>query len=223
VVLAYLFWHRPLEGADLEAYEQALLAFHRSLARTPPVGLCGSAAFRVAELPWPPAAPAPPAAPVPGAVAVRDGAGARPGYEDWYVVEDYAALGVLGEAAVGRGHRTPHDEAARHFGAGAGGLYGMIEGERSQIGQGARRPSIGEAGLAVWVSRPPGSKQRALGELLGDGMDPSHASLWRRQLVLGPAPEYCLLASEPPPGVSPTRLPSDWTAVSLERELLWGG
>jgi hypothetical protein len=62
-----------------------------------------------------------------------------------------------------------------------------------------------------------------LGELLGDGMDPGQASLWRRQLVLGPAPEYCLLAREVPPGVAATRLPAGWTARVLHREVLWSG
>ena len=40
-MLAYLFWHRPLDAGAAEEYEQALLAFHRSLAHSPPVGLCG--------------------------------------------------------------------------------------------------------------------------------------------------------------------------------------
>jgi hypothetical protein len=205
-VLAYVFWHRPLDPAATEAYEEAQVCFHRSLARTPPVGLCGSAVFRVARLPW---------------LAPAAGVEAQPAYEDWYLVEDYAALGVLNEAAVGRGHRTAHDELARRFGAGSGGLYGLIEGDRSQIGQHAS--PLGEASLAIWVGRPPGSRRRMLGELLGDGMDPRHASLWRRQLVLGPAPEYCMLASEAPPGVAATRLPAGWTATVLDREVLWNG
>ncbi len=154
-MLAYLFWHRPLEGATAEDYEQALLAFHRSLAHSPPVGLCGSACFRVGELPW-----------LPGAAALGGGS---PGYEDWYVVEDYAALGVLNEAAAGRGHRTSHDRAARRFGTGSGGLYALVEGERPP-GRGAG--GLGEASLAVWVARPPGSRAPALGELLGDGIEP---------------------------------------------------
>ena len=54
-------------------------------------------------------------------------------------------------------------------------------------------------------------------------MDPAHASLWRRQLVLGPAPEFCLLAGEVPAGVAPTRLPAGWVATTLEREALWSG
>jgi hypothetical protein len=212
-VLAYLFWHRPLDRCDLAAYEQALLAFHRSLHRAPPVGLCGSSVFRVAQLPFLARA----------ATAPEQPAGQAPGYEDWYLIEDYAALGVLNGAAVGRGHRTAHDEAARRLGAGAGGLYALVEGERWESGQRPGLESIGDATLAVWVARPAGSKQRMLGELLGDGMDRRHASLWRRQLALGPAPEFCLLASELPPGVAPTRLPADWTATTLERELLWSG
>jgi hypothetical protein len=204
-VLAYLFWHRPLDSSDAAAYEQAQVVFHRSLHRTPPVGLWGTAAFRVSGPPW-----------------LAPGDGER-GYEDWYLVEDYAALGVLNGAAVGRGHRTAHDAAARLLGAGAGGLYALVEGDRPQPGRPPGCESIGEASHAVWVARPPGSRSRMLGELLGDGMDARHASLWRRQLVLGPAPEYCLLASEIPAGVAPTRLPPGWTATVLERELLWSG
>jgi hypothetical protein len=201
-VLAYLFWHRPLDSDEVEAYEQAHVAFHRSLAHSQPVGLRGSAAFRMAELPW--------LAPVAGKA-----------YEDWYLVEDYTALGVLGEAAVGRGHRSAHDAVARRYGGGAGGLYGLVEGDRSDSGLGVRL--FGEDSLAIWVARPPGSRQRMLAELLGDGIDPAHASLWRRQLVLGPAPEFCLIAREAPAGVAPTRLPEGWSAISLGREALWRG
>jgi hypothetical protein len=210
-VLAYLFWHRPRDPSANEAYEQAQVCFHRSLARSPPVGLLGSATFRVPGPPWlrPSGEPG----------QEQDSEAAA--YEDWYLVEDYAALGVLNEAAVGRGHRTAHDGVARRSGAGSGGLYGLLEGDRRVI---ARRGGLlGDTPLAIWVGRSPDSRRPALGELLGDGMDPRHASLWRRQLVLGPAPEFCLLAREMPPGVAPTRLPDGWTARILEREALWTG
>jgi hypothetical protein len=71
------------------------------------------------------------------------------------------------------------------------------------------------------VARPPGSPERDIGELLGDGMDPARASLWRRLLVLGPAPEYCLEAAEASQGVAATRLPEGWSARSVERDLLY--
>jgi hypothetical protein len=192
-VLAYVFWHRPADPGGAEEYEQATEAFHRSLARTPPVGMRGSAAYRVPDAPW------------------LDG----PGYEDWYLLEDFTALGVLNEAAVGRGHRTPHDRVARRYGAGAGALYALIEGEGAAPGA-----APGSAAPATWVARPPGSPERAIGDLLGDGMDPSCASLWRRLLVLGPASEYCLTAPEASRGVSETRLPQGWSARTVARELL---
>jgi hypothetical protein len=204
-MLAYVFWHRPLEDTAVEAYERDQVAFHRSLAHAPPAGFQSSAVFRVATgpngLPW------------------FEG----PGYEDWYFVEDYTALGVLNTAAVSHGHRSVHDRVAHHFGGGAGGLYGLIEGH-PPIAPGA----FDEESVAIWVGRSPGVPRRALGELLGDGMDSRHASLWRRQLVFGPAPEFCLLSGDRsklglPAGVAPTRLPKGWTASVFEREALWHG
>ncbi len=120
---------------------------------------------------------------------------------------------MLNEAAVAHGHRSAHDEVARRFGAGAGGLYGLLEGHAD----------LASAPQAIWVSRPPGEPRGELAQLLGDGMDPTHASLWRRALVLGPAPEYCLLSPEPPKGVSPMRLPEGWRTTVCEREMLWHG
>jgi hypothetical protein len=206
-VLAYVFWHQPREQAAVGAYEDALVSFHRSLARSLPVGTRASASFRVAELPWL----------VTSAFAAEGSAPAvEGGYEDWYLVDDFAALGVLNEAAVGRGHQTTHDEVAHRFGAGAGGLYGLIEGEPCA-------DALGGATTAVWVARPAGSERRGLGEMLGDGMEPARASLWRRQLVFGPAPEFCLLAEEAPAGVAAARLPAGWSATVLDREVLWSG
>ncbi len=217
-MLAYLFWHRPREGAPAGDYEQALETFHRSLAHRPPAGMTAVASYRVADLPWQAAdAAAPPGAPgTPAAGALR-----APAYEDWYLVSDYAALGVLNEAAAGRGHRSRHDEIAALTGPGAGAVYGLLEGEPDAT-------SLAVARVAVWITTQPhsaakGASTGGLGpaELLGDGMDGASASLWRRQMVLGPAPELCLLGPESPPGARGGRLPRGWSARVLERELLW--
>jgi len=190
-VLAYLLWHRPGEGVDAHSYEHATAAFHRSLAHSPPAGFLASAAYRAPQLPWP------------------DDADASSGdwYEDWYLVEDFAALGVLNQAAVGRGHRTPHDEVARRMGRAAGGLYGLLEGT----------VELARKRVAVWVARPPRANAPTFADLLGDGMDPRRAGLLRRSLVLSPAPEYCVLADEAPAGVAPTRLAQGWSATALQR------
>ena len=77
-MLAYVFWHRPAAGVQQTAYEQALTRFQRSLARRPPAAYAGGACLRADTLPWL--------------------AGEGQGYEDWYLVEDFAALGVLNAA-----------------------------------------------------------------------------------------------------------------------------
>lgn len=201
-MLAYLLWHSPRDEDAAADYETALAAFHRSLARRPPVGMLGSAAFRLRALPW--------------QHGGNTGAGASAHYEDWYLVEDFAALGVLNEAAVGRGHRTAHDRAARHYRIGAGGLYALQEGRREA-------DLLAGATTAVWVARPAGCEPSGLDQLLGDGLDPDSSSLWRRQLVLGPAPEFCLLTASVPNGMAPTRLPDGWTVATAEREVVWHG
>lgn len=206
-MLAYVFWHRPQHPGASTVYEEALVAFHRSLARSLPVGTLGSATFRARELPWLASVQADGQDP---------GVSVTGGYEDWYLLEDFAALGVLNEAAVGRGHHSSHDGVARRSGSSAGGLYALVEGEPCAA-------ALGRASNAIWIARPLASKHRGIGELLGDGMEPDRASLWRRQLVFGPAPEFCLLSAEVPPGVGPARLPAGWSATLLKREVLWNG
>ncbi len=191
-MLAYLFWHRPAAGVEVQGYEQALLRFHHSLAHRPPAGLLGTAALRAPQLPWLP--------------------GAEDGYEDWYLLESWSALGVLEAAAVSRGHESAHREAARRAGAGAGAVYRLIEG--------GARPA--DARLSVWVTRPAGQVDPTMAELLDDGIEPGTGALWQRALVLGPAPEFCLLHTQPelPPqtGVAAGRLPAGWSASASPRE-----
>ena len=196
-MLAYISWHRPRRDVEQAAYERALVMLHRSLARRPPIGFRGSAAFRATELPW--------LAPVADAPVG--------GYEDWYLIDSWSALGVLEEAAVARGHVTRHDAVARMSGQASGGVYRLSEGH----------PALGEARVGVWIARAPGQAPRRFGDLLGDGMDSERSGLWRRCLGLGPAPEYCLLTPEPPPGVSAARLPAGWRAAVGSREVLFGG
>ncbi len=207
-MLAYVFWHRPRDGTAADAYEEASIAFHRSLAHRRPVGMRGSCTLRLAECPWLPAEGA-------GESAGQSAPSSAGGYEDWYLIDDFTALGVLNEAAVGRGHRTSHDRIARRTGAGAGAVYALVEGGP------VMSPPAGEPSPATWVALPPGAAPREVFELLADGVDPAGASLWRRQLVLGPAPELCLLAPESPPGVAASRLPAGWTARTLERVTLF--
>jgi hypothetical protein len=197
-VLAYLSWHRPASTADTGAYERALEQFHRSLAHRAPSGFRGSATFRAAELPW----------------LGTDSSPLGPGgYEDWYLLDDWAALGVLEEAAVSHAHVSAHDRIAAQAGAATGAVYRFLEGHAG----------LDETHVAVWVASASGHEHPSLSALLGDGMDPKVDGLWRRCLGLGPAPEFCLLASEASAGVAPARLPAGWSATTVGREALWRG
>jgi len=203
-MLAYVFWHAPAEAVALERYEQALEGFHRSLAHSPPFGFAGSAAFRLGEVPW--AERSGPGAPAPGAGTW---------YEDWYLVEDFAALGILAEAAVSRGHRTSHERAAKGLASGTAGLYRLLEGAV------AGAEAIVAVRHATWVAPAAGAASAEIGAMLGDGADREGSSLWQRQLVLGPAPEFCVLSREPPAGAAPTRLAPRWSARTLPHDALF--
>jgi hypothetical protein len=208
-MLAYLSWHRAAAGVEQTAYEQALERFHRSLAHQPPSGFRGSSAFRLSALPW--------LAPVAGAEDT-------PGFEDWYLLDDWAAVGVLEEAAIAHGHRTAHDAIAGRAGCATGSVYRLAEGHARGVGK-AQGPvsGAGETDTAVWVKRTPGHEHPSLGTLFGDGMDRERDGLWRRCIGLGPAPEYCLLAAEAAAGVAPSRLPAGWVAHAIERAVVWHG
>ncbi len=166
-MLAYVFWHWPQGDADQRGYETALIGFHRRLAGAPPKGFCGSAVFGVAGVPW--------------------AAGREPLFEDWYLVEDFAALGVLNEAAVSAANKRAHDRAAVASAGGAGGVYRMRRG----------RGGFGEARFATWFAKPRGVTYADFYRGVPQRALASGAALWERQMNLGPALECCVIAAEP--------------------------
>lgn len=106
------------------------------------------------------------------------------GYEDWYLAETWAALGGLNERAVDARHRAPHDRVAAGTARGWGGVYALIRG-KAQIPTGT-----------AWFEKPPGEPTA---EFLAAR---SEETIWRRQLVLGPAPEFCAAAVATPARVA---------------------
>ena len=116
-----------------------------------------------------------------GAQWAADGGAA---YEDWYLVRDFGALGALNAAAMTASRAAAHDAAAAVAGGGAGGLY------RLKRGSVMRRPAV-----AHWFSKPEGMAYRELFDRLAPIVDESRGALWMRQMVLGPAREFCLHAA----------------------------
>ena len=118
-----------------------------------------------------------------------------PQYEDWYLLESSGALDVLNAAAVSAQVRGDHDQAAAGA-AGVGGLYALRTGAPIQA-----------AGSARWFAKPKGESYQHLYERL-----PADAVVWRRQMVLGPAPEFVLDGGD--------SLPEDIVAAIVDRRLL---
>jgi hypothetical protein len=186
--LAYLFWHWPRDGAvGTETYNRYLVDFHRTLSRARLEGFRGSATFRIEGAPW------------------IGGAGTR-GYEDWYLLEGSFALDPLNEVAVSGPRREPHDQAAQAAGGGAGGLYRLRSGEPD---------TVVWSRSAVWITKPPDTGYEGFYESLVPWTERPQTSLWRRQMVLGPAPEFCLLATDR------LRLPEIYEPVVVERSRIW--
>lgn len=101
-MIAYIFWHAPAAGSDIQAYETQLVRFHEQLATAAISGYKRSYSCAVSGLPW---------------------VSRSPAYEDWYVLADSAALDRINEAALGAHARALHDSLAAAADFGAGGLY----------------------------------------------------------------------------------------------------
>lgn len=105
------------------------------------------------------------------------------GYAEWYLVDNSAALDPLNEAAVKGARSGPHDAVAHMSADGAGKLFMLKSGI-------ART----EPGFEIRFSKPAGIGYLELYERLKTWTDRDEVSLWRRMMVLGPAPEFCLVA-----------------------------
>jgi len=108
------------------------------------------------------------------------------GYSDWYLVEDSAALDVLNDAAVSGTRSASHDAAARMAASGSGKLYRLVHGEADA-----------ETPHEIAFSKPAGMSYSDLYHRLEAFSARPGTALWRRMMVLGPPPEFCLVAREP--------------------------
>jgi hypothetical protein len=150
-MLAYVFWHQRRPEVAVDEYESSLRSFLEGLR-----GEGGVAeSFALDRLPF----------------------GREQGYEDWYPVDDWAALGRLNDAAVSPPLGASHDPIAALAGAGWGAVYRLIDGEP--------RPPAG----VEWAHKTPGAAPMSVAP-------PGATGLWQRQMVLGPAPELAFVVDD---------------------------
>ncbi len=167
-MISYVFWHSPRLDVFLDTYEHAHREFLEALSESPPRGLLSTVVFRVQQVPW---------------VHVETQA-----YEDWYLLDSSAALDLLNDAASNGSTRKAHDRIAPMSASGTAGLY------RLRLGS----PSSHTPAVAHWFSKPQGMTYRELYASLTDLCSRPGVSLWGRQMVLGPAPEFCLHTTTQP-------------------------
>jgi len=104
--------------------------------------------------------------------------GAPAGYEDWYVVGGFGDLEALNRETVAPAVRPYHDRPALAAAGGIGGLYA--------VGSGTLQVGGADADEVTWLAKPKGMPYADFYA----GLPPTRFLL-RRQMVLGPAPEFC--------------------------------
>ena len=179
-MLAYVFWHWSQPSITPETYLTHLESFHRTLAANKPRGFQRSVVFRIEDADW---------------LQTRG-----PAYEEWYLVDDSAALDPLNDAAVSGACEQPHNLVAREAAGGTGGLYRLRSGQ----------PVLREAQFAVWLAKPDGVLYRDFYDALAPLTAQANVALWGRQMTLGPTTEFCLHSQTPiqlPPRYTGRQLP----------------
>src|SRR4051812_43545559 len=160
-MLAWLFWHSRLPEVPEDAYRENLLAFHDRIAAATPAGYLGSRIRRYEKLPW---------LNTP-----------HESYEDWYFVENSAALDPIDEAALAAFSRDDHDRVARLTATATSGLYRLRAGS-----------PLSDPASCSWLSKP---RVEPYDTFIGTLS--AAAAVWTRKLVLGPALEFCVESAAP--------------------------
>jgi len=185
-MLAYVFWHWPQPDIDRGMYEDHLRDFQETLAANKSIGFQQSAVFRIRGAGW---------------LNTSDEA-----YEEWYLLDDSAAMDPLNEAAVSGACEEPHNRVAREAADGTGGLYRLREGVED----------LEQAKFAIWLSKPAGVSYKTFYADMQSLTSQPGVALWGRQMTLGPTTEFCIHSQ------SPIQLPQGYSghSISLERVYL---
>ena len=183
-MLAYVFWHWPRPDIDRGSYADHLGQFHHTLAANKPGGFQKSVVFRIENANW---------------LSTQGEA-----YEEWYLLDDSAAMDRLNDAAVSGACEEPHNRVAREAADGIGGLYRLRAGEEN----------LATAKFALWLSKPNGVSYADFYAALQPLTSQAGVALWGRQMTLGPTTEFCLQST------SSLQLPADYTSHIIPLDLI---
>jgi len=139
-----------------------LRAFHQTLATNKPSGFQRSVVFRIRDASW---------------LNTQGDA-----YEEWYLLDDSAAMDRINEAAVSGACEEPHNRVAREAADGIGGLYRLRTGQENLV----------ESKFAVWLGKPNGVSYNNFYAAMQPLTSQPGVALWGRQMTLGPTTEFCI-------------------------------
>src|SRR5215510_11080779 len=184
-MLAYVFWHWPRPEIGRGQYLDHLSEFHRTLAANKPPGFQRSVVFRIHGANW----------------LKTDGEA----FEEWYLVDNSAALDPLNDAAVSGACEEPHNRVAREAADGTGGLYRLR----------AATADLAQAKCATWLSKPAGVSYKDFYAGLESLTSQPGVALWVRQMTLGPTTEFCIHSQ------TPVQLPASIRGLSVQLGHEW--
>jgi hypothetical protein len=186
-MLAYVFWHWPQSGIERSSYLDHLADFHQTLAANKPSGFQRSVVFGIPNANW------------------LNTTGEA--FEEWYLLDDSAAMDRLNDAAVSGACEEPHNRVAREAADGTGGLYRLRVGDEN----------LAESRFAVWLSKPNGVTYKDFYAALQPLTSQPGVALWGRQMTLGPTTEFCIHSP------TPIQLPEGYSGNSIVLESIWPG
>ena len=184
-MLAYVFWHWPQSTIARSSYLDHLAEFHRTLASNKPAGFRRSVVFGIRGASW---------------LNTKSEA-----FEEWYLLDDSAAMDPLNEAAVTGVCEVPHNRVAREAADGAGGLYRLREGQED----------LARSRFAVWLGKPKGVSYRDFYAALQPLTSEPGVGLWGRQMTLGPTTEFCIHSP------SQIQLPEGYAGQTVALQSVW--
>jgi len=189
-VIGYAFWHIAEDESNYSLYEETLIRFGEALSESNIPGVLGCASYAIHETPW----------------VDEPGHLAAPSHEDWVWLTDSSVLETLNDRAVSHDMAAPHGAIARitkHRGFGS--LYYLVDGEHSMLSD----------STVYWLARPRGVDWHEVMAAIVSSTC-SKVCVWRRLMVLGPAPEFAIVG---PPGLA-LDIPGDWNATAVNRRRL---
>jgi hypothetical protein len=165
-MIGYVFWHQKIDSVTSSDYEHTLKEFHEKLSQARIRGYLGSMSFKIEGARW---------------------MGSKmSGYEDWYYLTDSGVIDILNVGAV-TGNMFPiHNNAS-----------GLATGMHAGLYQ-LKSPSANntESSWCIWFSKPSGMSYDDLNKMISSTVPVQNIDYWRRQMVLGPTPEFCIMSNK---------------------------